>query len=312
VSKRILVLYYSQSGQSARAAASFVSTIDPSRFEVLMEPVRAQTGYPFPWSFWGFFGVLPDCVLGRAPEIEAPGFAPDDRFDLVILVYQVWFLAPSLPIQGFLASPWARVLRDTRVITLVVCRNMWHTASETMKRKLAELGAIHIDNVVITDPSPPIASFVTTPRWMFTGKRDPFMGFPPAGVPEAEIRRLSRFGTAISQAEGALDGHDARSILRGLGAVEVESRFVLPELIGRLSFRPWALAIDAAGRLGGLARRAATFLFFLYLVFAILVLVPLAALARLILHPLIKRPIAAYVERLKRPSGIDTGNLELS
>jgi len=286
VSKRVLVLHYSQSGQSARAAASFVSTLDPARFDVRMEPVRAKTGYPFPWTFWGFFGVLPDCVLGRAPEIEPPGFSPDEKFDLVILVYQVWFLAPSLPIQGFLASPWARVLRDTRVITLVVCRNMWHTASETMKARLAALGALHIDNVVLTDPSPPIASFVTTPRWMFTGKQDRFMGFPPAGVPEEEIRRLSRFGTAISQSESALEGRDARPILRGLGAVEVEPRFVLPELIGRLSFRPWARAIDAAGRAGALARRAAILLFFLYLVFAILVLVPLAALARLLFHPL--------------------------
>jgi len=312
VSKRVLVLHYSQSGQSARAAASFVSTLDPARFEVRMEPVRAKTGYPFPWTFWGFFGVLPDCVLGHAPEIEPPGFSPDEKFDLVILVYQVWFLAPSLPIQGFLASPWARVLRDTRVITLVVCRNMWHTASETMKARLAALGALHIDNVVLTDPSPPIASFVTTPRWMFTGKQDRFMGFPPAGVPEEEIRRLSRFGAAISRAESALEGRDARPILRGLGAVEVEPRFVVPELIGRLSFRPWARAIDAAGRAGALARRAAIFLFFLYLVFAILVLVPLAALARLLFHPLVKRPIAAYVERLKRPSGIDAGDLELT
>jgi hypothetical protein len=312
VSKRVLVLYYSQSGQSARAAESFVSTLDRERFDVRMEPVRAKTHYPFPWSFWGFFGVLPDCVLGHAPEIEPPSFSPDDKYDLVILVYQVWFLAPSLPIQGFLASPFARVLRDTRVITLVVCRNMWHTASETMKRMIADAGGVHIDNVVLTDPSPPIASFVTTPRWMFTGKRDRFMGFPPAGVPEEEIRRLSRFGDAINGAEHALDAPGARSILRGLGAVEVESRFVLPELIGRLSFRPWARIIDAAGRAGFLARRVALFLFFLYLVFAILVLVPLAAIVRLLFHPLVKRPIAAYVERLKRPSGIDAEHLELS
>ena len=277
-----------------------------------MQPVRSRTRYPFPWSFWGFFGVLPDCVLGRAPEIEPPGFSPDDRFDLVVLVYQVWFLAPSLPIQGFLASPWARVLGGTRVITLVVCRNMWHTASERMKRRLSELGALHIDNVVLTDPSPPIASFVTTPRWMFTGKQDSFMGFPPAGVPEEEIRRLSRFGEAITRSEEALSGGEARSILRGLGAVEVEPRFVVPELIGRLSFPVWARVIDAAGRAGGMFRRAALLLFFLYLVFAILVLVPLAALVRLLLHPLVKRPIAAYVERLKRPSGIEAGDLELS
>ena len=204
-----------------------------------MEPVRAKTPYAFPWSFWGFFGVLPDCVLGHAPDIEAPSFTPDDKFDLVILAYQVWFLAPSLPIQGFLASPFARVLRDTRVITLVVCRNMWHTASETMKRLLALAGAIHIDNVVLTDPSPPLASFVTTPRWMFTGKRDRFMGFPPAGVPgggdpaplavrhgDLERRVLAR------GARGALDPARAGGRRRGVAvrAARADRTPLLPAL----------------------------------------------------------------------------------
>jgi hypothetical protein len=189
---------------------------------------------------------------------------------------------------------------------------MWHTASETMKRRLRELGALHIDNVVLTDPSPPIASFVTTPRWMFTGRQDAFMGFPPAGVPGGRDPAALALRSAIARSESALEGSDARSVLRGLGAVEVEPRFVLPELIGRLSFPVWARVIDAAGLAGTAVRRAAILLFFLYLVFAILVLVPLAAVVRLLLHPLVKKPIAAYVERLKRPSGIEAGDLELS
>lgn len=311
--KHVLVIYYSQSGQSARAAESFVSTLDPGRFEVRMEPVHPKAEYPFPWTFGRFFGILPECVLGRAPMIESPGFDPGARFDLVIIAYQVWYLAPSLPIQGFFRSEHAAVLRDTRVITLVVCRNMWHTASETMRRMIAGAGGILIDNVVITDPSPPLASFVTTPRWMFTGKRDRLWGiFPEAGVPDAEIRRLSRFGSAISSAETDLEGPRGRSILRGLGAVEVQSRYVVPELVGRFSFPPWARLIDASGRPGGLLRRFVTLLFVLYLVFAILILVPVATLVRLLLHPFLKGRLQAYVERLKYPSGIESGDLEPS
>lgn len=311
--KRVLVLYYSQSGQSARAAESFASTLDPARFEVRMEPIRPKADFPFPWSFGRFFGVLPDCVLGRPPEIAPPGFDPSAKFDLVVIAYQVWFLAPSLPIQGFFRSPHAGVLRGTRVITLVVCRNMWHTASESMKRMIAGAGGILIDNVVVTDPSPPLASFVTTPRWMFTGKRDRLWGiFPPAGVPDDEIRKLSRFGSAISRAEDALEGPHGRSLLRGLGAIEVEPRYVVPELVGRFSFPFWARLLDASGRDGTILRRLATVLFVVYLVFGILILVPLATLGRLLLHPFLKGRLEAYVERLKTPSGTESGDLELS
>ena len=67
--------------------------------------------YPFPWNLYRFFDVFPECVNHEPPEIEKPQFNPDDKFDLVILAYQVWFLAPSLPIQGFLQSEYAKVLR---------------------------------------------------------------------------------------------------------------------------------------------------------------------------------------------------------
>jgi hypothetical protein len=45
---------------------------------------------------------MPECILGVPPEIEPPGFDPIEPFDLVVLAYQVWFLSPSLPVQGFL------------------------------------------------------------------------------------------------------------------------------------------------------------------------------------------------------------------
>ena len=42
-----------------------------------------------------------------------------------------------------------------------------------------------VDNVVVTHQGPPLATFVTTTRALFTGKRDRLWGiFPPAGIPE--------------------------------------------------------------------------------------------------------------------------------
>jgi hypothetical protein len=304
--KRVLALYYSQTGQLGRSLDSLLSGLDREEFEVHVEAVRPAPPYPFPWSLGAFLDAFPESVLGHPPAIETPEFDPDGEWDLVVLAYTVWYLAPSLPIQGFLASPFARVLRDKPVVTLVACRNMWHTASERMKRDLASLGARHTDNVVVTDAGPTWATFVTTPRWMFTGRSDRFLGvFPPAGVAAETVEGLSRFGAAITAKRELLDARPVPSLLQGLDAVEVEERFVVPELVGRTTFPFWARLVRLGGPPGAPARKPLLFVFAINLILTILVLLPISIVLRILLHPFVGARIRAYVRRLKAPSGVE-------
>lgn len=300
---RILALYYSQTGQLREALEALLSGLAQGRHEVHVEAIRPDPEYPFPWSLGRFLDVFPESVLGHAPAIEEPGFDPDAPFDLIVLAYTVWYLAPSLPIQGFLASDAARVLAQKPVLTLVACRNMWHSASERMKTQLERLGAIHVDNVVVVDGGAPWATFVTTPRWMFTGRRNGFWGvFPPAGLAPETILGLPRFGQAIERNQARLAESPPQPLLRGTGAVEVEDRYVVPELVGRLTFPIWAHNARFAGPPGSVRRRAVMGLFTVYLVLTILIVVPVTILLRLILHPLLRSSLQAYVRQLKSPS----------
>ena len=141
---------------------------------------------------------------------------------------------------------------------------------------------------------------------MFTGRRDRFLGlFPPAGVADEVIDSLARFGRAINERRQVLDEQPPRPMLRGLGAVQVERRYVIPELIGRFTFPFWARMIRAAGPPDGVARRVLTFVFVLYLVLAIVLIIPASVLAGLLLYPVIRVPLRSYIDRLKAPSGID-------
>jgi hypothetical protein len=300
---RVLCVYYSQTGQLRRALESLADGLDPGRFEITFAEIRARTEYPFPWPVGRFFDVFPDSVLGRSPEIEPLPFDPGARYDLVILGYTVWFLAPSLPVQGFFASPYVRVLKDTPVVTLIACRNMWHTASERMKRMIAHAGGRHVDNVVVTDQGSSAASFVTTPRWMFTGRRDAFWRvFPAAGVSEEQLAGLARFGKALSEQHATL--RTGRGpFLAGLDAVKVDSKLIIPELIGRVSFPAWATWIAAVARVSGVLSRLLTLVFVCYLVLAILILVPASIIARLLLYPVLAGRLRAYVRQLESPSG---------
>ncbi|MFV3384781.1 hypothetical protein ACNFCJ_04890 [Pseudomonas sp. NY15364] len=92
--------------------------------------------FPFPWPFLGFFRIFPETVLMKPQPLLPLAVDADKRYDLVILAYQVWFLSPSLPCTSFLASPEAaRLLKDTPVVTLIGCRNMWLMAQEKVKAR---------------------------------------------------------------------------------------------------------------------------------------------------------------------------------
>jgi hypothetical protein len=245
---------------------------------------------------------MPETVMGLPPEIAPPTFAAEERFDLVILGYSVWYLSPSLPIQSFLRSPHAAALRGTRVITVSVSRNMWLQASESMKKSLAELGAIHIDNVVVTHQGPPWATFLTTTRALLFGKRDRLWGiFPLAGVAGEEFSRVERLGAAIAE---RLDvDAPPTPLLHGLGAVTVNERYVIPELVGRYCFRGWAPVLHRLGRYLRSLRWIGVWLFMLFLVGMILTALPLTVVLTFFLKPVVRGPLQSYIVRLKEPSG---------
>jgi hypothetical protein len=113
------------------------------------------------------------------------------NYDLMVIAYQVWFLSPSLPVQALLQSEIApEIFKDKQVVALCTCRNLWYSASRLMHQSLEQLGAKWLTQITVCERSPLWASFVTTPRWMLTGRRDAFAFFPAAGISESDFREL--------------------------------------------------------------------------------------------------------------------------
>lgn len=302
--KRVLVVYYTQSGDVERAIQSFTKLLNTPEVELTWERIQPKADYPYPWSFQKFFDVFPECINEEPPEIEPPKFDLKKKFDLIILAYQVWFLAPSLPIQAFLKSEAAKVFKNTKIITLIVCRNMWHSASETMKKMISQVGGIHIDNVVVTHQGPPLATFITTPRLLLTGKKDRFLGtLPPGGVRDEEIDALSRFGWQIANNLDALNDSSHQSLLKNLNAVVVNPRYVIPEMIGRVVYGTWAKLARFFGKPGSLSRRPILYLFAGLLILSIPIVLLVSLLLQVLFYPLVNPKISSYVDVLKSPSG---------
>lgn len=303
--KRVLVVHFSQTGQLRQVAASLCAPLagqpDIRLDDCALQP---ETPYPFPWPFWRFFDEFPEAVHLDPPPLRPLDVAPDARYDLVILAYTVWFLSPAPPVTAFLQSAAGRaLLRDTPVITVIACRNMWHLAQEEVKKLLSAAGARLSDNVVLTDPGSSLATFITTPRWMLTGRREAFGPFPRAGLTATQIADTRRFGDAILQAlrEDRVTGH--APVLTGLAAVESDTRLVASERIGRRSFFIWGRLIRAIGPRGSWRRRPVLALYVAFLVTMIVTVVPLSLLLRALLRPLAARRMAAQKRYFEAPSG---------
>ncbi len=306
--KKVLVVRYSQTGQLTALTESVINPLrDDARIAVKVLQLVPRQPFPFPWTFFKFLDAFPESAHMRPCPIEALDLSADEEFDLVILPCQVWFLAPSQPIVAFLQDPIVqRVLRGKPVVTLVACRNMWLAAQEKLQGLLTRAGARLIDNVVLTDPGPTLATFVTTPRWLLSGKREGFWGLPAAGLSAQQIQGARRFGLALREALLNDREHGSDPLLRGLGAVRVDPRLYFSERTGTRSFFVWGKLLIAAGPPGSWQRKPLLVLYVAFLVTMIATLVPLSLALQALLRPCLKPWLSRIAARFEAPSGSST------
>jgi len=105
--KKVLVLYYSQSGQLQSVMDSFISKLPDENIQVDVKKIEPLVDYPYPWPFYKFADEFPEAVhMDGCSVKEIENF--ESNYDLIILGYTIWFLAPSSPIVGFLKSKQAK------------------------------------------------------------------------------------------------------------------------------------------------------------------------------------------------------------
>lgn len=305
--KKILIVSWSQTGQLADLVKAVAEPLlAASDIEVVFESLQPVNPYPFPWPFLHFFNTFPETVYEEPQPLQPLQINASESFDLVILAYQVWFLSPAQPMMAFLHSEEAaRLLKDTPVMTLIACRNMWLMAQEVMKSKLTALGASLVDNAVLVDRAHPAATFISTPMWMLTGKRGPFLRglVPAAGIPAENIQAARRFGIAIAQQLPTRNRDSREPMLENLQAVAVNERLIASEKIARRSFMIWGKLLRGIGAPSSPLRRVVLCLYIVFLVLMILTVVPVSALVKRLFSPFTRARIAQQRRYFALPSG---------
>jgi len=305
--KRILAVYYSQTGQLSEIMDCILAPLRASRdCSVTVARLKPKQPYEFPWSFWGFFDTLPECICDDPQPIERLPLAEDAEFDLIILGYQVWFVSPSLPTTAFLQSDQAkRLLRGKPVITIIACRNMWLMAQERVKLRLQKLGATLIDNVALAERTHGAKSVITTPWWLLSGNKGPYLGglLPRAGIWRSDIEGAARFGKTIADKFPRRGVGDTQSMLGGMGAVVVHPGLISSEQIAQRSFRIWGRLLRACGKPGSPLRRVVLGVYVVFLVAMLLTVVPLVFVLKTLLSLVTRKHIAEQRNYFAAPSG---------
>jgi hypothetical protein len=269
--RRAVVYLYSQTGQLREAADALTAPLAARGWNIRWVDVQPRVAFPFPWPIRRFFGVFPAAV---DPEslvdlVEPAGGFGAEPDELVILAYQVWYLAPSLPIRSLLkAHPEA--VRNNRVVSLIACRNMWYSAAIEVCGLLRSAGARSVEVVAATDTRRNAATLATTLRWLLAGKREPFLWFGRAGVGDAELARVADVGQRI--ADSGQCPHGAAPIVPTLAAAD---------LLAGTVFRRWGATVRSARRFGAVAQAASLTTFVLGLGIGILVGMPVIGCAAL-------------------------------
>jgi len=245
MNKKVLAIYYSQSGQLGDIIDNFTAPMEAAGATVEKVRVRLVNEPNFPWTADTFFSVMPNCQLDVPAELQ-PFELKEKKYDLVVLGYQAWFLSPSIPFNSLMLNEDLKaVLKDTPVITVTGARNMWLNAFVRVKKLIRAAGANHVGNIALVDKHPNPVSFVTIFHWMLHGKKDRYLNiFPPPGVADADIKNTKVFGETViphlhgNNWEGLQDELDSQK------AVVLNYNLMVIEGVAGKIFRVWANIIS--------------------------------------------------------------------
>jgi hypothetical protein len=301
--KKILLLTYSQSGQTEELGMSLLKCFNESAaFEVTIEKIRPLNPVPFPWGGYRFFDAFPETFLEEPYPLFPLDCDVNTSYDLIVLAYQPWFLSVSRPVMSFLKSKEAKTLLAGKpVVTILGSRNMWVSAHYKIKKLLADNGALLKGHIALADRHSNLVSLITILAWLIAGKREKFAGiFPRAGISVEDVNQVNRFGKPLLECVESGDYSDLQNKWLTLGAVTIKPNLLMMEQRGAKSFGAFARWIRRAGKEGDKSRKWRVYTFMYLLPAAIVVLTPITFFLKIIVLQIRRKSLEAEIEKIKK------------
>ncbi len=274
MTKKVLVVYYTQSGQLQEIVDRFSAPLIQGGVSVETVRIQPLQDFAFPWTSDRFFDAMPESVLGKPMALNSISFK-EQSYDLIVIAYQPWFLSPSIPTTSlFHDQSFLKLIKNTPVVTLIGARNMWLNAQEKMKKSLKDAGANLVGNIALVDKNGNLISAVTILHWMLTGRKDKKYGiFPKPGVTDQDIQAAGNYGAVVLQHLSDSSWETLQQHLVTAKGVEVYSDLMFIEQRAGKLFAVWAKLINSTKN-----RKLVVTLFKYYLLVALFMVAPVVLL----------------------------------
>lgn len=202
---RILLLYYSYTGQSQKVLEAAGEVFRERGYDVSQAPIEftdpryAERFSRFPMrKVWPeFLGMLPAQTLQRTGDIRTPDAVRTGDYDLICIGSPTWWRTVSMPLRTFLKSHEARdLLGGKRFVVFAVCRRYWRE-NLTGVRKLAEKkGGRYAGGIHFTYPGGQLPSMLSLTSYLGSGEyKDRYLGvkLPPTNISAQQVEESRRF-----------------------------------------------------------------------------------------------------------------------
>lgn len=291
---KILAINYSQSGQLDEIIENYIApltncTVDRVKF-------TTSKKFDFPWTVPTFFDTMPECV-NEIPTVINTIEYQHDKYDLILLGYQPWFLSPSIPTTSLLKdSKFIQLVNDTPVITIIGSRNMWLNSQDSVVKMIQDANGKIVGNLPLIDRSSNIFSAASILHWMLTGKKEKKWGiFPMPGVSEADIKGARKYGELLNQNILSTSFDSYQQNLVAADGLSINTNILFIEGRAKTIFKIWANLIlkkESQGK-----KRSFWVSFFkYYLIVALFVVSPFVVL----IYTLLIRPFTGKAIREKK------------
>ncbi len=289
--KNILVVYYSQTGQTKEIARNLIQPFeDKKQYHIDYYQIKPEKDYAFPWDGKDFYNAFPESFQQIPVSIKKPEEKIlNTDYDLIILAYQIWFLTPSIPVNSFLKSEFAKkILHNRKIISVISCRNMWAKAQVKTKTLIKNAGGNLIGNIAFVDHAPNLISVITISHWLMGGKKDKKYGiFPTPGVAEEDIKNASKYGEIILRKWEENDFQNLQKEIIATKGVYLKPFIIFMDEKANKMFQIWSTFILKNKK----TRKVKVRFFKYYLLIALFVISPIIFVIFFLTSPLRKKAI---------------------
>ncbi|HET9875179.1 MAG TPA: flavodoxin family protein [Mycobacterium sp.] len=206
---RILLLYYSYTGQSLKVLETAAEVFRERGCEVAKAPIEftdpryAQRFSRFPMRrVWpDMLSVLPAQRRGATGTIQTPDTVRDGQYDLICIGSPTWWQTVSMPMRSFLKSDEARkLLSGKQFAVFVVCRQYWRENCTAVRELAEQQGGQYLDEIHFTYPGSTLRSILSLTSYLGSGEyRDKYLGLriPSTNVQPEQLDQTRKFAAGL-------------------------------------------------------------------------------------------------------------------